>query len=61
MIRCRCCYHRVIGNIQHINVSASIDLGEEADVASGLAQAKAANPLETALQAREQVNNLMER
>lgn len=34
--------------------------GEEADVASGLSQAKT-NPLETALQAREQVNNLMER
>lgn len=34
--------------------------GEEADVASGLAQ-PSFNPMETAIQAREQVNNLMER
>lgn len=35
-------------------------LGEEADVASGLVEAKT-NLMETALQAREQVNNMMER
>lgn len=35
-------------------------LGEEADVASGLAE-PSFNPMETAIQAREQVNNLMER
>ena len=35
-------------------------VGEEADVASGLTQ-PSSNPMETAIQAREQVNNLMER
>lgn len=35
-------------------------LGEEADVASGLVE-PSSNPMETAILAREQVNNLMER
>lgn len=49
------CHPRAKCNVKHI-----FHVGEEADVVSGLPQAKT-NPLETALLAREQVNNLMER
>lgn len=41
-------------------MSTHVCAGEEADVASGLAE-PSFNPMETAIQAREQVNNLMER
>ena len=41
----------------YFNITSS---GEEADVASGLSSLNS-DPMESAIQAREQINNLMER